>query len=270
MIPSGRSVVIVAWWTILDECRSRAAGLFLVLGVVLLVFLRGCTPGQVVVNGAPLDATALIAQLAFHAVVLSALLAVTVRGMRLFARDRVDGTQAYVLSRPIARWQYVAGKITGLWAVATGCMVVAHGVLWFLAVLEGRAVSPGYLAASLLCSLNLLWAVVAVVCFSLWLPDFLAVLGVVAVVVVSFVGHGIAAAAPVVQALHGAGPDITWWHVVWVLWPKLGRVQFAAASLVGGVSPVDGASLVAVVNVGVHCGLLAALCVLGFTRDELV
>ena len=55
-------------------------------------------------------------------------------------------------------------------------MTIIPSVIW-LALLPGRR----YLTASLLCSVNLLLVVLAVMALSLWIPDvlaFLAVLGV--------------------------------------------------------------------------------------------
>ena len=275
MTQPGATIATLAWWTIRDEYRSRSTGLLLAVCAALIVFLRSCAQGAVVVNGAALDAATFMAHVAFHGVAAGVLLVAALRGMRLFHRERDDGTCAYLLSRPLARWHYLAGKVTGLWGAWAASMLVLHGVLCLMSFFDTHEVLPGYLLASLLCSVNLLLIVVAALTLSLWLPDFVAFLAILGVGVVSFIGHGIEAVAPLVQAaLPPAGtqgpPGVTWWQVAWVLWPKLGALQVTASSLIGRASFLAGAWVLPFVNVAVYCALFAALCSLAFSREDIV
>lgn len=274
MPPPGATIATLAWWTLRDECRARSLGLLAVVCLGLVAVFRGCAPGSVVVNGAPLDASTLLMHGTFHGLAAGVLLVVALRAMRLFHREREDGTLASVLARPVARWHYLAGKVAGLWGAAVASLLVLHGVLGLLLLVETGTVRPGLLLASLACSLNLLLVVVAVLAFSLWLPDFLAFLLMLAIGLVSVVGQAIAAAAPLVHAAASpAGPGssgLPWWQVAWALWPKLGGVQMAAAALIDGSPVLPGAGVSPVVNVLVYCGIFAALCYAGFSREDIV
>lgn len=99
--------------------------------------------------------------------------------------------QSCILSKPITRRQYVTGKILGLWALAVIFMFILHSVVFVVASMNLKAVMPEYLAASLLCSFNLLFVVIAVLLFSLLMPDIIAFLCVMGIGIVSFVADSI-------------------------------------------------------------------------------
>jgi ABC-type transport system involved in multi-copper enzyme maturation permease subunit len=134
-----------------------------------------------VVNGTTLDAATLVSQATFHVVAAGVMMIAALMAMRIFKRERDDGTQAYLLSRPIAREHYLAGKVAGLWLGSAASMLALHGVLCLMIFLNAYAVVPGYLTASLLCSVNLLLVVLAVMALSLCLPEFLAFLAILGV-----------------------------------------------------------------------------------------
>jgi len=274
---TGATIATLAWWTILDEFRQRSVVIFFAACAAFLLVMRGCYQGSYVVNGDALDAAALVSQATFHVIAAGIMLLAALLAMRIFKRERDDGTQAYLLSRPIARWHYLVGKVAGLWLGSAASMLALHSVLCLMAFLNAHVVSPGYLTASLLCSVNLLLVVLAVMALSLWIPDFLAFLAILGVWVVSFIGHGVEAAAqnPMIQAAmqpssaqgaHG----VPWWKVVWLLWPKLGGLQVTASSLIGGESFSAGALVNPLVNVLVFCCVLGALSYIGFSREEIV
>jgi ABC-type transport system involved in multi-copper enzyme maturation permease subunit len=271
------TIATLAWWTILDEFRQRSVGLFFAACAVFMFVIRGCYKGSYVVNGEALDAATIVSHATFHVVAAGVMMLAALMAMRIFKRERDDGTQAYLLSRPIARWHYLAGKIAGLWLGSTASMLALHGVLCLMAFLNAHVVSPGYLTASLLCSVNLLLVVLAVMALSLWIPDFLAFLAILGVGVVSFIGHGVEAVAqnPMVQsAMQQSGAQgahgLPWWKAAWILWPKLGGLQVAASSLIGSESFSAGALVNPLVNVVVFCCVLGALCYIGFSREEIV
>ena len=271
------TIATLAWWTILDEFRQRSVLIFFAACVVGMVVIRGCSQGSYVVNGKALDAATLVSQATFHVVAAGVMMLAALLAMRIFKRERDDGTQAYLLSRPITRWHYLAGKVAGLWLGCAASMLALHGVLCLLTFRNAPAVIPGYLTASLLCSVNLLLVVLAVMALSLLLPDFLAFLAILGVGVVSFIGHGVEAAAqnPMVQsAMQQSGAPgahgFTWWKAAWILWPKLGGLQVTASSLIGSASSSAGALVSPLVNVVVFCCVLGALCYIGFSREEIV
>jgi len=171
MKKTGVTIAAIAWWTIIDEFRQRSVLILFAACAAFLFVTRGCYQGSYVVNGEALDAATIVSQATFHVVAAGVMMLAALMAMRIFKRERDDGTQAYLLSRPIARWHYLAGKVAGLWLGSTASMLALHGVLCLMAFLSAHAVSPGYLTASLLCSVNLLLVVLAVMALSLWIPD---------------------------------------------------------------------------------------------------
>ena len=271
------TLATLAWWTITDEFRQRSVVIFFAACAAFMFVIRGCYTGSYVVNGEALDAATIVSQATFHVVAAGVMMIAALMAMRIFKRERDDGTQAYLLSRPIARWHYLAGKVAGLWLGSAASMLALHGVLFLMTFMNAHAVSSGYLTASLLCSVNLLLVVLAVMALSLWLPDFLAFLAILGVGVVSFIGHGVEAAAqnPMVQsAMQQSGAQgahgLPWWKAAWILWPKLGGLQVTASSLIGSESFSAGALVNPLVNVVVFCCVLGALCYIGFSREEIV
>ncbi len=271
------TIARLAWWTIIDDFRQRSVVIFFAACAAFMFVLRGCYRGSYVVNGRALDAATIVSLATFHVVAAGVMMLAALMAMRIFKRERDDGTQAYLLSRPIARSHYLAGKVGGLWLGSTASMLALHGVLCLMAFLNAGAVIPGYLTASLLCSVNLLLVVLAVMALSLWVPDFLAFLAILVVGVVSFIGHGVEAMAqnPMVQsAMQQPGAQgshgMLWWKAAWILWPKLGGLQITASSVIGGDSLSAGALVNPLVNVVVYCCVLGALCYVGFSREEIV
>jgi hypothetical protein len=277
MKSTGATIATLTWWTVLDQFRQRGVVIFVAACAAFLFVVRGCYQGSYVVNGEPLAAATLVSQATFHVIAAGVMMFAALLAMRIFTRERDDGTQAYLLARPIARWHYLAGKVAGVWLGSAASMFALHGVLSLMAFLNAHGVSPGYLTASLLCSVNLLLVVLAVMALSLWIPDFLAFLAIVGVGVISFIGHGVETVAqhPMVQsALPQAGAPgvhgVPWWKAAWILWPKLGGLQVAASSLIGGEAFSAGALVHPLVNVVVYCCVFGALCYLGFSREEIV
>jgi len=175
------TIATLCWWTIIDEFRQRSVVIFFAACAAFMLVMRGCYQGSVVVNGTALDAATLVSHATFHVVAAGVMMIAALMAMRIFKRERDDGTQAYLLSRPIAREHYLAGKVAGLWLGSAASMLALHGVLCLMIFLNAYAVVPGYLTASLLCSVNLLLVVLAVMALSLCLPEFLAFLAILGV-----------------------------------------------------------------------------------------
>ena len=136
---------------------------------------------------------------------------------------------------------------------------------------------PEYLLASVLCSINLLFVVIAVLLLSLLMPDIVAFLCVLGIGIVGFVADGIAAVsqsqiaqAMVQQSVGQHQSDLTWWKVVYFLWPKLLGVQQLAASLIGSESAHGIGPLYPLMNVLAYCLILGALLFKRFRSEDLV
>jgi len=169
------------------------------------------------------------------------------------------------------------GKITGLWILTVLFMFILHGIVFVIMSINLKIFMPEYLMASLLCSFNLLFVIVAVLLLSLLMPDFVAFLCVMGIGVVGLVADGIAAishsqmAQAIMQQTVAHPPSgLTWWKVVYYLWPKLsGTQQMASSSMSGDV--FNGFwSIYPLVNLLVYCLIFGALLFRRFGNEDIV
>jgi len=195
--------------------------------------------------------------------------------MRVFRRDRDDGMQSCILSKPIARWQYVAGKILGLWALSITFMFILHSIVFITTSVNLKVVMPEYLIASLLCSFNLLFVVVAVLLLSLLMPDIVAFLCIMSIGIISFVADGIFAMSrsPMGQAMMqqpGSPSDLTGWKVVYYLWPKLSGIQQVASSLISDEGSQGFGSVYPIINILIYGLILGTLLFRRFRNEDII
>ena len=264
-------------YTLIDEVQQRSFVIMFVFCAICVFLVRGCYQGNYMVNGQALDTGTIVRTLSkatFHVIGVVVMVIAALLSMRIFRRDRNEGMQSCILSKPIARWQYVMGKILGLWVLSTLFMFILHSIVFLITSINLKVFMPEYLIASLLCSINLLFVVIAVLLLSLLMPDIVAFLSVLGVGVVGFVADGIAAAShsQIAQAMlqqSTASPqsDLTWWKVVYVLWPKLLGIQQLASSLIESESSHGFGSAYPLINVLVYCLILGILLFKRF-RDE--
>jgi ABC-type transport system involved in multi-copper enzyme maturation permease subunit len=275
-----RSMIKIAGYTVADIVRQKSFVALFAICVIFVFLIRGCYHGNYVVNGQALDAGTIIvvvSKLAFHVVAVGAMLIVALFSMRALRRDRDEGMQSAILSKPITRRQYVTGKIAGLWGLSTCFMFVLHGIVFMTALVTSKVVLPGYLAASLLCSFNLLFVIVAVLLLSLFLPDIVAFLSVVGIGVVGLILDGMYALShseivngPFPAPSVHPQPGVTWWDFLYRLWPKLYGAQQFASSLIGA-GRVDGEwNVYPLVNVLLYCVVFGALLLWRFGHEEVV
>lgn len=267
-------------YTLSDEVRQRSFVIMFVICALCVFLLRGCYQGNYIVNGHSLDAGTVattLSKVIFHIISAGVMVIAALLSMRIFRRDRNEGMQSCILSKPIARWQYVMGKIIGLWGLSVLFMFILHGIVFLITSINVKVFMPEYLVASLLCSINLLFVVIAVLLLSLLMPDIVAFLCVLGVGIVGFVGDGIAAvshsqmAQSMVQQ-SGAHPqsELTWWKVVYFFWPKLLGVQQLASSLIDSESSHGFGAIYPLINVLVYCLILGALLFRRFRKEDVV
>jgi ABC-type transport system involved in multi-copper enzyme maturation permease subunit len=262
-------------YTLIDEVQQRSFVIMFVFCALCVFLVRGCYQGNYMVNGQALDTATIVRTLSiatFHVIGAGVMVIAALLSMRIFRRDRNEGMQACILSKPIARWQYVMGKILGLWLVSALFMFILHSIVFLITSINLKVFMPGYLIASLLCSINLLFVVITVLLLSLLMSDIVAFLCVLGVGAVGFVADGIAAAShsQIAQAmLQQPSSDLTWWKVVYVVWPKLLGVQQVASSLIESESSHGFGSLYPLINVLVYCLILGALLFKRFRNEDI-
>jgi len=271
-------IIRIAKYTLIDEVRQKSFVIMFVICAIFVFLIRGCYQGNYMVNGQFLDAGTVVravSKVTFHVIGAGVMLITALLSMRVFRRDRDDGMQSCILSKPVARWQYVMGKIIGLWALSVLFMFILHSIVFLITSINLKVVMPEYLVASLLCSLNLLFVVIAVLLLSLLMPDIVAFLCVMGISVVSSVADGIFAIShsQMAQAMisqPGSQSDLTWWKVVYYLWPKLSGTQQFASSFIGGDGFRGFGSIYPLINVLIYALILGTLLFRRFRNEDII
>jgi len=260
-------IIKIAKYTLSDEVRQKSFIVMFVICALFIFLIRSCYQGNYIVNGQALNAEAVIrgmSKVTFHFIAAGVMFLAALLSMRVFRRDRDDGTQSCILSKPITRWQYVAGKIIGLWILSTIFMFILHSVVFIITSINMQVVMPEYLIASLLCSFNLLFVIVIVLLLSLLMPDIVAFLCVMGIGIIGFVADGIFAIshsqmAQVMIQQNGSQSDMTMWKAVYYLWPKLAGTQQFASSLIGSEGFQGFVSIYPLINVLIYVLILGTL-----------
>lgn len=223
----------IAQFTIMDQLRAKSFYFFMAISIGFLFLTRGCYSSDYVINGQQLEGIWYVTRVIFQAIVMGMLLMVAMTSMRIFTRDQSDGSLVMFLSRPVKRWEYVLGRITGTWLLASAMMLVLHLTLFAIIWSHTSIGNFGYLSGSIVCSMNLLFMIAAVCLFSLFMPDFMAALLAIGILCTGFVSDGgyrlfssdlLAAVAPTAVE---SSPAL--WRVVF---PKLFMVQAYADALI--------------------------------------
>jgi ABC-type transport system involved in multi-copper enzyme maturation permease subunit len=278
-MPQALSPIIrIAKYTLTDEVRQRSFIVMFVLSAIFIFLVRGCYHGDYMVNGQELEAgkvVMMVSKITFHVIAFGVMFLAALLSMRIFRRDRDDGTQSSILSKPINRWQYVAGKILGLWVLLIIFMFILHGIVSVITSINLKIVMPEYLMASLLCSFNLLFVVVTVLLLSLMMPDIAALLCVMGIGIVGYVADGIFAVShssmgqAMMQQSHSQS-DLTFWNVIYYLWPKLSGAQQFASSLINREGFQGLLSLYPLINVLIYVLILGALLFWRFSNEDII
>jgi len=259
-------------YTIIDLTRHKSFYVLLAISLLFVLMLRGCYKQNYTVNGQQVNSVTIAwhaSIVAFHIVAAAGLfigLFLSLGGLR---RDRDDGSVHYILSRPVSRLEYALAKIAGQWLTASLFMVVLHSAIFIIAYINSHGVIPGYLTASAICCLNVLFIIVLVNALSLFLPDFASALVSLAVAMAGFFSESfylLTGSALVKNALPQAVDSPSLWRIVW---PKIASLQFfAATSIDNGNFHVMG-PIHPAVNVALWIVIFGSVLVWKFQREEL-
>ncbi|KQC07670.1 MAG: hypothetical protein APR62_06160 [Smithella sp. SDB] len=266
------TITNIAKYTIADEVRQKSFLVMFVVSVIFVFLIRGCYQGNYMINGQELNAEAVVAtvsKITFHIITVTLMLVTALLSMRVFKRDRDEGMQSCIFSKPITRMQYVMGKILGLWVLSSFFMFVLHAIIFLTVLLRLNIVMPGYLAASVLCSLNLLFVVIAVLLLSLMMPDIAAFLCVMGIGIISFAADWIFATTHI-PLLHMQS-GWTGWETIYYLWPKLSGLQhFASLFIVGFNGYPRFAYIYPLINVIFYCLILGMILFWRFRNEDII
>ncbi|RLB92398.1 MAG: hypothetical protein DRH26_06355 [Deltaproteobacteria bacterium] len=234
----------IAQYTIVDQMRAKSFYLLLAISVGLLFLMRGCYSANYVVNGQQIEGIGYASRVIFQAIVMGMLLMVSLISMRIFTRDQNDGSVQMFLSRPVQRWEYVLGRIMGTWLLSSGFMFLLHLTLFSIVWSHTGEINLGYIGASIVCSVNLLFMAATVCLFSLFLPGFISALFAMGLLSTGFISDGgyrllNSQIIAVLTSSVPASPPALWR----IFYPKFFMVQAYADSLISksnfiGIGPI--------------------------------
>ena len=121
----------ISGYTIRDILRQKSFLVLLIISVLFILMIRSCYSGDFMVNGQKLDSVTVAFHasiVVFHVIAVGMFLMAALLSMKTFTRDNRDGSLTMFLSRPVFRWHYLFGRITGTWLV---CLVFNTGYFNF-------------------------------------------------------------------------------------------------------------------------------------------
>jgi len=267
------NVIKISIYTMLDQMRHKSFYVLLGLSILFILMIRGCYDGEYMVNGRMVDNTAVawhVSKIVFHLITAGMFLMVSMLSMKIFSRDHEDGSVVLFLSRSVVRWQYVLGRITGTWVLCLVFMFILHLTIFLTVWVKTGTLISGYLTASVVCSISLLF-VIACVCFlSLFMPDFISALFTMGILFVGFIsdgGYQIFNSDIVRAAVHSSiNPEPALWRV---LYPKVFMVQAYADTLISKNEFHSMGSFHPVLNLSFFIFLIMVFMVSAFNRKEI-
>ena len=263
----------ISLYTILDLMRNKSFYVLLGMAVFFVLLIRGCYKADLSLNGELVDNVTLAwyaSKIAFHLIANGMILMAAMLSMSLFSKDEENGSLVLFLSRPVSRGQYVLGRIIGTWLLAAAFMFILHLTIFFITWIKTGGVIPGYLTASLICSLNLLFIIFLVALLSLFMPDFIAAMMALAVAAVSFLSDGafLVMQNKVVQS--ALSEDMFSAPTLWrALFPKISLLQHYAVTQITGDEFQRMGPVHPMINLMVYSLLIAMLLLLNFNRKEI-
>ena len=263
----------ITGYTIRDQMRHKSVYVLLGFSILFVMMIRGCYSGQYVVNGKPLDNITIawhVSKIVFQVIASGMFLIVILLSMKIFSRDHEDGSLVLFLSRPVFRQQYILGRIAGIWFLCLVFMFILHATIFLTVWVKTGAIIPGYLIASLVCSINLLFIAVSVCFLSLYLPDFISAVFTVGILFVGYIsdgGYQILSSQILKTAIPSAAasPPALWR----ILYPKVYMVQAYADSIIGQRSFNNMGPLNPILNVLFYIILITTLMLIVFNNKEI-
>ncbi len=263
----------ITGYTLRDQMRHKSFYVLLGLCLLFVLMIRGCYSGQYVVNGKALDNITVawyVAKIVFQVIASGMFLIIILLSMKIFSRDHDDGSLVLFLSRPVSREQYILGRIAGTWFLCLIFMFILHAAIFLTVWVKTGVAISGYLTASLVCSINLLFIAVLVCFLSLYLPDFISAIFSVGILFVGYISDG---GYQILnsQILRSAVPSGTASHpVLWrILYPKVYMVQAYADSIINQSSFNAIGPIHPILNVSFYIILITALMLVVFNKKEL-
>jgi ABC-type transport system involved in multi-copper enzyme maturation permease subunit len=263
----------IAGFTVVDQMKHKSFYVLLVISILFVLMIRGCYQGEYIVNGKQINNITLawqVSKIVFQIIAVAMFFMVSMLAMKIFSRDQADGNLILFLSRPVFRWQYVLGRITGTWALCLVFMFLLHLTIFLTVWAKTGTPIPGYLTASLVSSINLLFVIVCVCFLSLFMPDFISAVFTMGILLVGFISDGgqqilnneivKSAVAPT------ANTDPALWRI---LYPKVFMVQAYADSIISQSQLSPMGPFHPLLNLSVFILLIMTLLLISFNKKEI-
>jgi len=263
----------ITGYTIKDQMRHKSFYVLLGIAILFVLMIRGCYSGEYIVNGKAVDNSVLAlnaSKIIFQVISYGMFLMVAMLSMKIFSRDFENGSMVLYLSRSVLRWQYVSGRIAGTWILCLAFMFILHLTIFFIVWAKTGGLIPGYLTASLICSINLVFIIICVCLLSLFLPDFISAFFTIGLIFVGFVSEGgyqILNSDLAKSALSNTlNSDPALWRA---LYPKVFMVQAYAGSIISK-SEFTGMGIVhPVMNLSCYIFIFMVALLICFNKKEI-
>ena len=260
-------------FTVADQMKHKSFYFLLVISILFILMMRGCYQGEYIVNGKQINNVTLafyVSKIVFQIIAVGMFFMVSIFSMKIFSRDQTDGSMILFLSRPVFRWQYVLGRIAGTWALFLVFMFLLHLTIFMTVWVKTGEPISGYLTASLVCSINLLFVIVCVCLLSLFMPDFISAVFTMGILLVGFISDGgyqilnNEIAKSTVPSI--ANTKLALWRV---LYPKVFMVQAYADSIISQSQLSSMGPFHPMLNLSVFILLIMILLLLSFNKKEI-
>jgi ABC-type transport system involved in multi-copper enzyme maturation permease subunit len=228
-----KNYLTIVKFTISDELHNKSFYVMAGIGVLLVFMLRGCFNGNVQVNGQSVNALDIgywASIVAFNLIAVAGMMISVLLSMRLLKRDREYGMASAILSKPVRRTEYMAGKITGIWLLGYGFTLLLHICVYILMLIKTGGRIPFFIPASLITSIGILFATVLVMFLSTVLPDVIAALVTIGSGAISIAIDSFAMISD--KANIHLDTSMSVGHILAMIWPKVAALLFFATSLI--------------------------------------
>jgi len=263
----------IAALTVVDHMKHKSFYVLLVVSILFVLMIRGCYQGEYIVNGKQINNITLawqVSKIAFHIIAVAMFFMVSMLAMKIFSRDQADGSLILFLSRPVFRWQYVLGRIAGTWALCLVFMFLLHLTIFLTVWTKTGAPIPGYLAASLVSSINLLFVIVCVSFLSLFMPDFISAVFTMGILLVGFISDGGQQILNNEIVKSAVAPTVNTDPALWrILYPKVFMVQAYADSIISQSQLSPMGPFHPMLNLSVFILLIMTLLLISFNKKEI-
>jgi ABC-type transport system involved in multi-copper enzyme maturation permease subunit len=264
--------------TILDLMKQKSFFVIFIICGFFVLGIKNCYQGNYTVNSQQVDGGMValgVSKAMFNVVATVAMIIAALFSMRIVKGERVDGTQSTILSKPVSRYEYIIGKAAGLWAVTFLFMFALHVFIFTIVFIKTGAAMPGFLFASLLCSIDILFVVCFVMLMSMYLPDFACFIIVSAIGLFSLIGDGIYSVSQnkmvqdVIAGNASKLSDISVWKILYLALPKLSTMQFYASSFISNESFDYAGPIHPMINIVLYCIISIGLLLVLFRKQDI-